>query len=229
MSSLLRLAAVPNSAAAARFPKEPIRVVLADDHTVMRRSLRRLLDDEEGMEVVAEANDLSAVARHVNGHLPHVLVLDLGMPNGTSLETIRRLRAQVPDTQIVVMSMEDDPAFARRALEAGAVGFVLKEMADSELPEGIRSAARGAGFVSPRLSMRLKSLSGSFTEDGLSAREVEVLRLIALGYTTVEIGEELHLSPRTVETHRARIHRKLGFRTRAELVRYALSRGLLTG
>ena len=229
MSSLLRLAAVPNSAGAALFPEEPIRVVLADDHALMRRSLRRLLDNEEGMEVVAEANDLLAVARHVHGHLPHVLVLDLGMHNGTSLETIRRLRAQVPDTQIVVMSMEDDPAFARRALEAGAVGFVLKEMADSELPEGIRSAARGAEFVSPRLSMRLKSLSGSFTEDGLSAREVEVLRLIALGYTTVEIGEELHLSPRTVETHRARIHRKLGFRTRAELVRYALSRGLLTG
>jgi two-component system response regulator NreC len=229
MSSLLRLAAVPNSAGAALFPEEPIRVVLADDHALMRRSLRRLLDNEEGMEVVAEAYDLSAVVRHVHGHLPHVLVLDFGMPNGTSLETIRRLRAQVPDTQIVVMSMEDDPAFARRALEAGAVGFVLKEMADSELPEGIRSAARGEEFVSPRLSMRLKSLSGSFTEDGLSAREVEVLRLIALGYTTIEIGEELHLSPRTVETHRARIRRKLGFRTRAELVRYALSRGLLTG
>ena len=160
MSSLSRLAAVPDSATTARSPKDPIRVVLADDHTLMRRSLRRLLDSEEGVEVVAEANDLTAVARHVYGHLPHVLVLDLGMPDGTSLDTIRWLRAQVPDTQIVVLSMQDDPAFARRALETGAVGFVLKELADSDLPEAIRSAVRGAQFVSPRLSARLRSLSG---------------------------------------------------------------------
>ena len=115
--------------------------MLADDHALMRRSLRRLLDAEEGMEVVAEANDVMTVTGHVHGQLSHVLVLDLGTPNGMSLETIRRLHAQVADTQIVVLSAED-PAFARRTLEAGAVGFVLKEMAASDLPQGIRSAAQ---------------------------------------------------------------------------------------
>ncbi|MGD1058304.1 MAG: response regulator transcription factor [Solirubrobacteraceae bacterium] len=201
--------------------------MLADDHALMRRSLRLLLDGEEGIEVIAEANDLAAVTRNVHSHEPHVLILDLSMPDGSSIEAISRLREQAPDTQIVVMTMEENPVFAQRAFAAGAVGFVAKDLADDELPQAIRAAARGEEFVSPRTATRLDALQRSLTDDALSPREVEVLRLIALGHTSVEIARKLHLSPRTVETHRARIHGKLGLATRAELVRYALRRGLL--
>ncbi|HTU78437.1 MAG TPA: response regulator transcription factor [Solirubrobacteraceae bacterium] len=207
----------------------PIRVLLADDHALMRRSLRLLLDGEDGVEVVGEADDLAAVGRQVHGHRPQVLVLDLGMPNGSSIATIGRLRERASDTQIVVMTMEENPAFAQRALAAGALGFIAKDRADTELPEAVRAAARGEEFVSPRVAERLESLRRSLTGDALTPREVEVLRLIALGHTSVEIGRKLHLSPRTVETHRANIHRKLELATRAELVRYALGRGLLGG
>ncbi len=204
-----------------------IRVLLADDHALVRRSLRLLLNGEDGMEVIAEADDLAAVTRHVQGHEPHVLVLDLSMPDGSSIDAIGRLREQAPDTQIVVMTMDDNPVFAQRAFAAGAVGFVAKDLADGELPQAIRAAARGEEFVSPRTATRLDALQRSITNDALSPREVEVLRLIALGHTSVEIARKLHLSPRTIETHRANVHRKLGLATRAELVRYALRRGLV--
>ncbi len=205
----------------------PIQVVLADDHERMRRSLRLLLDEESGVEVIAEAEDLAAVARYVYGHGPHVLVLDLNMPGGSSLETIGRLRERAPDTQIVVMTMQEDAMFAQRALAAGAVGFVVKDRASEELPSAIGAAARGEEYVSPLLAARLEALHRSLTDDALTAREVEVLRLIALGHTSVEIARKLRLSPRTIETHRAHIHSKLELSTRAELVRYALRRGLL--
>ena len=219
----------------ARSPEEPqavvanahIHVLLADDHALMRRSLRLLLDGEEGLEVIAEADDLAAVTRHVHAHEPHVLVLDLSMPDGSSIAAISRLREQAPDTQIVVMTMDENPVFAQRAFAAGALGFVAKDLADGELPHAVRAAARGEEFVSPRVAARLDALNRSITDDALSPREVEVLRLIALGHTSVEIGRKLHLSPRTVETHRANVHRKLGLATRAELVRYSLRRGLL--
>jgi two-component system response regulator NreC len=219
----------------ARSPEEPqtvvanvhIRVLLADDDALMRRSLRLLLDGEEGLEVIAEADDLAAVTRHVHAHEPHVLVLDLSMPDGSSIAAISRLREQAPDTQIVVMTMDENPVFAQRAFAAGALGFVAKDLADGELPQAVRAAARGEEFVSPRVAARLDALNRSITDDALSPREVEVLRLIALGHTSVEIGRKLHLSPRTVETHRANVHRKLGLATRAELVRYSLRRGLL--
>jgi len=179
------------------------------------------------MEVVAEATDLASVVRHVHGHQPHVLVLDLNMPGGSSIEAIGQLRERSPETQIVVMTMQDSAAFAQRAFASGAIGFVLKDLADTELPEAIRAAARGEEYLSPQLSSRLDALHRALTEDKLTGREVEVLRLIALGHTSVEIARKLHLSPRTVETHRARIHQKLGLSTRAELVRYALGRSLL--
>jgi two-component system response regulator NreC len=149
------------------------------------------------------------------------------MPDGSSIETIGKLRERVPDTQIVVLTMDDSPVFAQRAIAAGALGFVLKDLADGDLPQAVRAAARDEEYVSPRVAARLDALQRSLTEDRLTAREVEVLRLIALGHTSVEIARKLHLSPRTVETHRARIHGKLGLATRAELVRYALGRGLL--
>jgi len=205
----------------------PIRVVLADDHALMRRSLKLLLEGEHDVEVIGEADDLPAVARQVDEHRPHVLVLDLGMPGGSSIEEIGLLRERRPDTQIVVVTMKDSPVFAQRAFAAGAVGFVAKDLADDELPAAVRAAARGEEYVSPRVATRLETLHRSLTEDKLTPREVEVLRLIALGHTSVETARKLHLSPRTVETHRAHIHSKLGLATRAELVRYALRRGLL--
>lgn len=202
-------------------------MVLADDHAVVRRSLRLLLDSESDFQVISEASDFSSVMREVHGQLPHVLVLDFRLPNGSSIEAIRRLRAQVPSTQIVVMTMEESPLFAQQAMDAGAIGFVLKDQADSELMTAIRSAARGEEFVSARVVAGLDALRRAVGGDGLSPRETEVLRLIALGYTSEEIATQLHLSRRTVETHRARIHRKLGLTTRAELVQFALRRHLI--
>jgi two-component system response regulator NreC len=163
----------------------------------------------------------------VQAQEPHVLVLDFGMPGGSSIEAIGQLRELVPDTQIVVLSIEDGPMVAQRAFAAGAVGFVAKDLADSELPQAVRAAVGGEEYVSPRVAARLDALHRSLTENKLTPREVEVLRLIALGHTSVEIARKLHLSPRTVETHRAHIHRKLGLASRSELVRYALRRGLL--
>jgi two-component system, NarL family, response regulator NreC len=205
----------------------PIRVVLAEDHALLRRSLRLLLDGEQDVEVVAESDDVAAVTRDVQRHEPHVLVLDLKMPGGSSLEAIGHMRELAPDTQVVVMTMELSPVFAQRAFAAGALGFVAKDLADDELSQAVRAAARGEEFVSPRVAARLDALHRSLTGDALTPREVEVLRLIALGHTSVEIARKLHLSPRTIETHRANIHRKLALATRAELVRYALRRGLL--
>lgn len=205
----------------------PIRVVLADDHALMRRSLRLLLESEQDFEVIAEAGDLDTVTRHVREHRPHVLVLDLGLPNGYAVQAIGRLRAEVPGTEIVVLTMEESPVFAQQALDAGAIGFVLKEIADEDLPQAVRGAARGLHYVSPRVAATLGALRRSITESRLSERETEVVRLIALGYTSAEIADELHLSPRTVETHRERINRKLGLRTRRDVVRYALQHGLL--
>jgi len=206
---------------------QTIRVVLADGHVPMRRTLRLLLAGEEGLEVVAEADDNASAARHVHLHRPEVLVLDLGMREGSSIEAIRTLSDRAPQTRIVVLSMEDNPIFAQRALTAGAVAFVAKDLADAELPQAVRAAALGEEYVSPRVAARLDALHRALTDNKLTPREVEVLRLIASGHTSVEIARLLHLSPRTIETHRAHVHKKLGLATRAELVRYALRRGLI--
>jgi two-component system response regulator NreC len=206
---------------------QTIRVVLADDHVPMRRSLRLLLDGEEGLEVVAEADDNASAGRHVRLHQPHVLVLDVGLRDGSSIEAIRTLSDRAPQTRIVVLTMEDNPIFAQRALTAGAVAFVTKDLADAELPQAVRAAALGEEYVSPRVAARLDALHRALTDNKLTPREVEVLRLIAFGHTSVEIARLLHLSPRTIETHRAHIHKKLGLGTRAELVRYSLRRGLI--
>ncbi len=217
-------AAEPNDSPGA---ERLIRVVLADNHAAMRRSLRTLLDGEEGVEVIAEAGDLSTVLRHVHGLLPQVLVLDLGMQNGSRVETIRHLRRDIPGPEIVVVTMQESPVFAQQAIDAGAVGFVLKERADSQLPDAIRSAARGEEYVSPAVAAGLDSLRRTAGGDGLVPREIGVLRLVALGHTSGEIAQKLHLSRRTVETHREHIYRKLGLNTRAELVSYALRRSLI--
>jgi two-component system response regulator NreC len=204
-----------------------IRIVLADDHSVVRSGLRMLLDNEPGIEVVAEASNVEDARRYVRGHHPNVLVLDLNMPGGSSLEAIPVIRDESPDTQIVVLTMQQEPAFARQALGAGALGYVLKEAADAELVEAIRRAALGESYLNPRLGARMASEPPPGPPDDLSEREVEVLRLIALGHTNAQISERLYLSVRTVETHRAHIQQKLRLSSRAELVGYALERGLM--
>lgn len=224
MTARLNLAPTPGGAYEA---ESAISVILADDHVMARRNLRLVLDREDGMQVVAEAGDISTVMQNVALHLPHVLVLDLRLPNGSSVAAIRRLREQIPNTEIVVLTMEESPAFAHQALEAGAVGFVAKDRADDELPEAVRRAARSKEYLSPRVAVALEALRAARSGEGLSPRETEVLRLIALGFTSTEIAPQLHLSRRTVETHRASIHDKLGLGTRAQLVRYALGRHLI--
>jgi len=204
-----------------------IRLVLADDHAVVRSGLRMLLDSEPDFEVVAEASDIESAKRYVRGHHPKVLVLDLNMPGGSSLEAIPILRQESPDTQIVVLTMQQEPVFAREALRAGALGYVLKEAADDELVEAVRRAAFGKSYLNPRLGARIASEPPPGPPDDLSEREVDVLRLIALGHTNSEIAEQLFLSVRTVETHRSHIQQKLRLSTRAELVDYALKRKLI--
>jgi two-component system response regulator NreC len=208
----------------------PVRVVIADDHAVVRSGLRLLIDAHEGLEVVAEAGDVPTALQVIRAHRPGVAVLDLNMPGGSSLEAIPALRESTPETAIVVLTMQDDPAFAREALQGGALGFVLKESADEELLEAVQAAARGERYLNPRLGARLAAAPPppSGPPDGLSERELEVLRLIALGHTNVEIGERLYLSTRTVETHRAHIQQKTRVSTRAELVRYAIDHGLIS-
>jgi two-component system, NarL family, response regulator NreC len=204
----------------------PIRIVLADDHQVVRTGLGLLLEAEDGIEVVAEAGDIDSALRAVLGHKPDVLVLDLNMPGTqTSLEALDLVRERSARTATVVLTMQEDPEYARRALRAGALGYVLKEAADAELVEAVRRAADGRTYLAPSLGARLAAAPEE--PDDLSVREVEVLRLIALGHTNAEIGEQLFLSVRTVETHRAHVQQKLGRSTRAELVRYALDKGLL--
>lgn len=210
-------------------PQPDISIVLADDHSVVRSGLRMLLDAESDIEVVAEAGDVEAAQRYVLGHKPTVLVLDLNMPGGSSLEAIPKVAEVSPGTSVVVLTMQEDPAFAREALRAGARGYVLKQSAGAELVQAIRAAAGGGTWLNPDLGARMAAApdgpTGTLAE--LSDREIEVLRLIALGHTNGEIAEQLYLSVRTVETHRARIQQKLGVSSRAELVRYALDHDLI--
>jgi two-component system, NarL family, response regulator NreC len=204
-----------------------IRVVIADDHPIVRRGLKQLLEGE-GIEVLAEADEIEAARRYVHGHHPDVLVLDLNMPGGSSLDAIPRIRQESPGTQIVVLTMQDEPAYARQALSNGALGYVLKESADTELVEAVRAAAAGTSYLNPRLGARLAAEPPPGPPDGLSEREVEVLRMIALGHTNAQIAEKLYLSVRTVETHRAHIQQKLRLSDRSELVRYALEHRLVS-
>lgn len=208
---------------------EAITVVLADDHQVVRSGLRVLLQSDGRFAVVGEAGDVAGTLRTVLQTRPRVLVLDLNMGGESSLDAIPQLRADAPETQIVVLTMQENPAFAQAALRAGAVGYVLKDAADSELMSAVVLAAEGRTYLNPELGARLAAqpAQGDSRPDNLSPREVEVLRLIALGHTNGEIASSLFLSVRTVESHRAHIQQKVGLTTRAELVGYARDRGLL--
>ena len=206
-----------------------IGVVLADDHAVVRSGLRMLLEAEPDIAVLAEASDVDSAARYVLGHKPQVLVLDLNMGDESSLPEIPRLVERSPGTAIVVLTMQDDPAFAREALGGGALGYVLKQAADEELIEAVRLAAAGETYLNPRLGAKLAAAPQTTKAalNGLSEREVEVLRLIALGHTNSDIAAQLFLSVRTIETHRAHIQQKTRRSSRPELVRYAIDHGLV--
>jgi two-component system, NarL family, response regulator NreC len=206
---------------------DAISVVLADDHAVVRSALRLMLEREPDIDVVAEAGDAESASRFVNGHRPRVLILDINMPGGSGLSAIPEIREQCPETEIVVLTMQDETAFAREALRAGVLGYILKEAASEELVKAVRMAAEGRTYLQPELGARLAAEPDKVTPDDLSERELEVLRLIALGHTNNEIAEHLYLSVRTVESHRAHIQQKLAMTTRSELVRYAIDRGLI--
>jgi two-component system response regulator NreC len=218
----------PASARSASDGALSIRIVLADDHVVVRSALRMLLDAEPGLEVVAEAGDVDGAVRYVRGHRPDVLILDLNMPGRPSLEALPDIAAASPETQIVVLTMQSEPAFAREAMQAGVLGYILKEAADAELVKAVRLAADGRTYLQPDLGARLAAEPAGPPDD-LSIRELEILRLIALGHTNTEIAEQLVISVRTVESHRAHIQQKLRVSKRSELVRYALERGMLDG
>ena len=183
--------------------------------------------EQPDIELLAGPNDPVALAREVQAREPSVLVLDVGRPARESIEAIATLRERVPSTQVVVLSSEREAASAKAVLDAGAAAFVARESVERDLPAAVRSAAAGERYISPRVERELRARRRTRGSDGLTPRELEVLGLIAHGHTSVEIADELRLSPRTVETHRARIHKKLGLSTRAELVRYALARGML--
>jgi two-component system response regulator NreC len=195
----------------------------------VRVALRALLEAEAEFEVVAEAGEVEEAVRKVLAYKPRVLVLDLSMPGGSTLAAIPRILQASPDTAIVVLTMEDEPRFAREALRAGVLGFVLKEAADSELVDAVHAAVQGERYLNPQLGGRIAAAPETppSPPDNLSERELEVLKLVALGHTNGEISEQLYLSVRTVESHRAHIQQKAGRTTRAELVAYAREHGLL--
>ena len=230
MSSPDSTPAGPSTEAAAGSHRSPaITVVLADDHKVVRSGLRVLLQSDGRFEVLGEAGSVAGTIDTVLACRPRVLVLDLNMGGESSLDAIPRLRAEAPETQIVVLTMQENPAFARVALRSGAVGYVLKDAADTELMNAVLLAAEGRTYLNPQLGARLAAQppESDTRPDNLSARELEVLKLIALGHTNGEIASSLFLSVRTVESHRAHIQQKVGVTTRAELVSYARDRGLL--
>ncbi len=221
------LVSIPTQRPAQGNDSDPTTIVLADDHTVVRSALRMLLEAEPDFDVVAEAGNADDAIRYVLGHKPTVLILDLNMPGRPSLEAIPDIRKASPATEIVVLTMQNESAFARRALQAGVRGYVLKEAADAELVQAVHSAAAGETYLQPALGARMASEPDLERADDLTEREHEVLRLIALGHTNAEIATQLFLSIRTVESHRAHIQQKLGLAGRAELVRYALDHDLV--
>ena len=206
-----------------------ISVVLADDHELVREGIRMVLESEPDIEVVAQAPDAETAARYVLGHKPTILVLDLSMPGAPSLDLIPKMLESSPDTAVIVVTMQNEPAFARQALRAGAKGFVVKQSAAAELVSAVRAVLGGETYINPNLGARMAAEPATPTgpPDDLTPREVEVLGLLALGYMNPEIADRLVLSVRTVETHRANIQRKTGLSTRAELVAYAIENDLV--
>ncbi|HEY7018420.1 MAG TPA: response regulator transcription factor [Gaiellaceae bacterium] len=207
------------------------RVLIVDDHAVVRSGLRLVLESEEGIEPVGEAGSAREAVFEARSTRPDVILLDVVMPDQSGLEIIPQLLHENPEVRILVLSMQDDPQYVREAFAAGASGYVLKEAADNEVVGAVREVAGGGRYVHPELGARLIAAESEerrrAEEDPLTEREGEVLRLLALGHTNQEIAKQLFISVRTAETHRAHIMQKLRLSSRAELVRYALDRGLL--
>lgn len=210
-----------------------IRVLIADDHAVLRAGLRMLLAAQADVEVVAEAGTAQEAVRKARDAHPDVLLLDLSMPGGGGLAAIGPVRAASPKTRIVVLTMHDDPAYFRAAIEGGASGYVVKKAADSELLSAIRAVHQGRtfadlGHADLHVDAGKPTTPGRPSNRRLSAREEEVLRLVARGYTNREIAEQIQVGVKSVETYRARLGRKLDLHRRADLIRYALQQGLLS-
>jgi len=208
-----------------------IRVLIVDDHAVVRSGLRRVLEAEDDIEVVGEAGDMRGAVFEARAQKPDVVLMDVVMPGPTGIEATPAVLKEAPKAKVLVLSMQDDPRYVREAFSAGASGYVLKEAADAEVVDAVREVHGGGRYVHPTLGARLVAADAEerarADEDPLSDREREVLRLLALGHTNQEIAEMLYLSVRTVETHRAHIMQKLRLTTRAELVRYAIEQGFL--
>lgn len=214
---------------------ERLRVFIADDHAVLRAGLRMLIEAQPDMQVVGEAEDGEEAVRRMLSLHPDVALIDVNMPKLDGLETIRQLKAAAPRVWALVLSMYDDEGYLRRALEDGASGYVLKKAADTEVMAAIRAVARGEVYVYPSLTHLLvnrylgrpKEPQPSPSSEELSEREMEVLKLLAAGYTSQQVGNQLALSAKTVETYKARVMEKLNLQSRVDLVRYALRHGLL--
>ena len=207
-------------------------VLLVDDHAVVRSGLRLLLDAQDDIDVVGEAGNAKDAVFRTRALKPDVILLDVVMPGESGIEVLPKLLKESPDTKVLVLSMQDDPSYVREAFAAGASGYVLKEAADEEVVSAVREIASGKNYVHPALGARMVAAEAqeraAAEADPLSDREREVLRLLALGHTNQEIAEQLYISVRTAESHRAHIMQKLRLVTRAELVRYALANGLLS-
>jgi DNA-binding NarL/FixJ family response regulator len=208
-----------------------IRVVIADDHGIVRSGLRMLIDRQRDMEVVAEAGDGVAALEQTQAQRPHVAVLDVSMPRMTGLQAAREIRSHVPDTRVLLLSMHDDERYFLEGLEAGAAGYVLKRAADTDLIGAVRTVAGGRTFLSDDAQRTLMDAwleNGSpAPDDPLTPRELEVVKLIAEAFNNRQIARTLTVSEKTVESHRANVLSKLGMRDRVELVRYAIRRGLV--
>jgi two-component system response regulator NreC len=209
----------------------PVRVLIVDDHAVVRSGIRLLLANEADMDPVGEAGSAREAIFEARSLKPDVILMDVVMPDGNGLEAIPTLLHENPESKILVLSMQDDPRYVREAFDAGARGYVLKEAADVEVVAAVREVARGGRYVHPELGARLIAADAAAAkkaeQDPLSDREREVLRLLALGHTNQEIAQQLYISVRTAETHRAHIMQKLRLSSRAELVRYAIDQSLL--
>jgi two-component system, NarL family, response regulator NreC len=210
-----------------------VRVLIVDDHAVVRAGLKLLLDAEDDIEAVGEAGNARDAVFRMRSLEPDVVLMDVVMPGESGLEATAKILHESPETKVLVLSMQDDPRYVREAFAVGASGYVLKEAADTELVAAIREVANGGRYVHPTLGARLVTADAEerrrADEDPLSDREREVLRLLAFGHTNQEIAQMLYISVRTAETHRAHIMQKLRLQSRAELVRHALAQGLLEG
>ena len=206
----------------------PIDVIIADDHAVVRDGIRTVLEREDGeFRIVAEAADIPSMIREVREHKPDLLTLDLTMPGGSSLAALPSCFIAHPTLAVAILTMREDPEYARQALRAGARSYVLKEAEPAELLQAFRLAVAGGNYLHPRLGA-LMATGDEGATDGvvLSDREREVVKLIANGYTNPEIAEQLHVAERTVKTYRARAIEKLGFSSRAEITAYVRRIGL---